>query len=847
MEYIFNSKRNLYCLIIILIYFEFVILDGQVELTIKNFTDSYQTATNYHFSEDLEVSLPNYIKIELEGQNPDNKYIISYYKQDSSFKERDQLSQSISGKSFMWLNKAQIQSGFYLNVECSDSPCEYKLNITLYTKIIINLGQTYNYYVTEENKDTNFTILQPKDYDILLYNYSWKVTIWAKGNYNITTELKIKDYSKHPKYNAYLITLSSLKATEYEFNVKGTVGDLINIGGLLFDGLNICGHIIKDLGVEISLFLVKGKLDDAFFLISNTSGIERSIYHFDYDYEHSNFLNDENSTKAEYKEIFIRLDPYDNFSFSSVQFIGNTEVQTKVQKKIKIFPPQNLGLTYERNINKEEIIGLIPMNPGKNFNYLTYHTAVKYGEFKAYIYQCDNYPLCNLDLNNLKNYEKLLDYNSASISYNNSEYDETISPISKKQNMLLLTCQTESCKLFTSMYTNKNNLNVFLTIPYYKYIRENNEDNYYMSIKKSFMNSFSIMKANTYIYVNLEIISGNISINSKNNEEFSTQNKKLFIFRMDKLNDFSLNIKANENSMYSIGTSIHTDDIDILTPNINYLLKINNNKNENALIFANELESTNPNYFGFFNENCNIEVKNSDSSITFSNNFAQDYQTIDNKVKSIKYKVNKGKNKNENCLFSASMYNLEEENNSIILGTRVKYPFRFNENINKINFMHIDTEKEKDLIIKLNTSDKSNYQLELFYNGQEKEEFNFTGSKNITINSSILINNCEENNQPCKINFILESKNKNNSTIEIQVLHLKEGQEEEEKKDDDDDKKTLYLILGAVGGLLLIILIVILIIKCRKRRDRNLKDKIEEVFEQQGETNELSLLQKDDK
>ena len=132
MEYIFNSKRNLYSLIIILIYFEFVILDGQVELTIKNFTDSYQTATNYHFSEDLEVSLPNYIKIELESQNPDNKYIISYYKQDSSFKERDQLSQSISGKSFMWLNKAQIQSGFYLNVECSDSPCEYKLNITLY-------------------------------------------------------------------------------------------------------------------------------------------------------------------------------------------------------------------------------------------------------------------------------------------------------------------------------------------------------------------------------------------------------------------------------------------------------------------------------------------------------------------------------------------------------------------------------------------------------------------------------------------------------------------------------------------------------------------------------------------
>ena len=494
MEYIFNFKRKLYSLIFLVLSFEIAILDEPVELTVKNFSDNYSNATNYHFSQEAEESLPNFMKIILEGNNPNNNYIISYYKQDSSFNERNQLSQSISGKAFMWLNKAQILNGFYLNVECSDSTCEYLLNITLYDRIIINLGQPYNYYVTEENEDTNFTIfIQPEDYDYsFLDDYDLKVAIWAKGNYDITTKLKVEGYIKHPKYDAYLFFLSSSKAIEYEFNVKGTVGDLINIGGLLFDGMNICAHFIKDLGIEISLLLVKGELDDAVFLISNDLGINRTIYHFDYDYEHSNFLSDEKCTKTDYKQIFIRLDPYENFSFSSVQFIENTDIKTKIPKKINIYPPQNLGLTYERNINKDEIIGLIPMNPGKDFRYLTYHTAVKYGEFKAYIYQCDNYPLCKLDLNTLESSEKLLDYNSASISYKKTEYNDTISPISKKQNMLLLTCQTESCKLFTSMYTNKNNLNVFLTVPYYKYIRENNEDNYYMSIKKSFMNSFQL-------------------------------------------------------------------------------------------------------------------------------------------------------------------------------------------------------------------------------------------------------------------------------------------------------------------------------------------------------------------
>lgn len=839
-----NLKRYMNIFIIFVL---FVITSEKLEIIDMNITNvevSFSEASNFHFISQSPDSLPNNIKIQIEGDNSDINYIISYYKDDYTFTNRNQLSQSLSGKAFMWLNKEQIKKGFYLSVECSDSSCNYSLKMILKENIELELGQPYSYYITEDNKETIF-VIKGNPYDIEIYRdlYYSKVSIWAKGNFDLNTELKLEEYEKHPKYNAYLVYMEEPQPIEYTFIVKGTVGDFINVGALFFDGYDICGHIIKDLGLEISPFFAKGILDDAYFLFANDKETINTIYHFDYDHDYSDFLNNEYSFIKNYTQIFMRLDPYEKYSFFYLQYIEYTNHKTSENKTIEFYPPQNLGSTYERNIKKDKTIGLIPMKPEIDYKYLTYHTAVKQGEFKAFIYKCENYPLCKIDSDSLKNYEELIDFNSASISYDKSQYQDKISPISKIQNILVLTCKTELCKLFTSMYTNKNKLNIILSVPYYKYIKENNEDNYFMSIRKDILNSFFIVPGKAYIYINIEEISGEIEIIAKENEGYL--NKKLIKFNIDNLEDFSLKIKSKKNSIYSIGASIHTDEIDLLTPQINYLLKLNNKVKENTLIFVDDVKTDNSNYFSFFSQVCDIEVKYSDSLIKGNENYYQDYQNINSNTKFIQYKVNKKENKEDNCLFSTSMFNLKNKKNSIPLGAKMKYPFIFNEKNKEMTLMFFAPEKSGNLIINISIGNNEEYNLDLFFNTKKIKSYELNESYSFEVNSDE-IKTCSNNNQPCRINMDVQSKNEKDSKIEIEVIQMKEENNRDDDKDSPkNDHKKLYIILGVVGGVILIVLIVLIfVLKYKKKNSSNLNDEIKESFEPDG-TNEMTLLQKE--
>lgn len=838
-----NSKKYMNDFIIIVFFLITFIKLKTIDLNIGDLELSFHEANNFHFSSKSLESLPNNLKIQINGKNSDINYIISYFKNDSTLTNRNQLSQSLSGKSFMWLNKEQIKNGFYLSVECSDLSCEYSLNITRKENIELELSQPYSYYITEDNKETSFVIKgNPNDLDIFNYKYNCKVSIWAKGNFDLITELKVKDYEKHPKYNAYLVFMESPQKFEFTFTIKGTIGDFINVGALFFDGYNICGHIIKDLGLEISPFFVKGKLDDAYFLFNNDNETINTMYHFDYEHEYSDFLNNEYCFIEKFTQIFMRVDPYDNYTFFSLQYIESTNHKTSEIKKIILYPPQKLGATYERNLKKDEIIGLIPMKPENDFKYLTYYTAVKQGEFKAFIYKCENYPLCKIDSGSLNNSEELIDFNSASISYDKSQIKDNISPINKNQNILLLSCQTESCKLFTSMYTNKNKLNIILSVPYYKYIKEKNEDNYFMSINKAILSSFSIIPGNTYIYINIEEISGKIEITPKENEIYL--NKKLIKINRDKLDGFSLKINAKKNSIYSIGASIHTDDYDLLTPQINYLLKLNNKGKENTLIFVDDVKTDNSNYFGFSSQVCNIEVKYSNSIINGNETFYQDYQNINKNTKFIQYKVNKKENKDESCLFSTSMFNLDKQKYSIVLGSKVKYSFIFNEKNKEMTFMFIAPEKSDKLKVNIKIENNEEYDLNLLFNTKEFLINEINDSYFLEIDSA-QIQKSENNNQPCSIYLILKSKNEKDSKVEIEIIQIENNEEDGKKEKNKNDHKTLYIILGVVGGVIVILLIVLfLVIKYKKKTNSNINEEIKGAFEPDG-TNEMTLLQKE--
>ena len=147
----------------LIITITFCFVNGEITDIYLNNSIPFKFNGNKKFfvKSEKETNLTNYLKIQVDSlynnDNNDNQFVISYYQQDSSFEERKQYSQSFTNSTFIWLNKNQINKNFYFSVECSNiSNCLY--NLTLYKKDYaeLNLGDIYNYYVTEENKNMIF-------------------------------------------------------------------------------------------------------------------------------------------------------------------------------------------------------------------------------------------------------------------------------------------------------------------------------------------------------------------------------------------------------------------------------------------------------------------------------------------------------------------------------------------------------------------------------------------------------------------------------------------------------------------------------------------------------------------
>ena len=805
--------------------------NSTININLEDMEQKYQSSS--YFKITPKETIPNNIKIEVFGNDTDNIYLLSYYKNDNLFKERNQLAKSLSGNAFMWLNNAQIKNEFYLSVECSNSKnCEFSLKITKKDNIEINIGESYSYYVTEDNKDITFNITgNPFLYPYLYKRGDCKISLWAKGNKNIITNLTNVKYYKHSQFNSFLINFGNAKNFTYSFNVKGEIGDLINIGVLFFDGNNICINPIKSFGYEISALLVKETMDNCYFILN--TNLTQKFFYYNYDFEDSQFLDNEHFSNLNNTQIFIILDPNEKEQFFSLRYLENNDANNK-NNKIYHFPPQELGRTYATNIKKDEFISLIPMKPEDNFKYLTYHVAEKEGMFKAYIYKCENYPLCELNSDTLKNSTQLIDINSATISYNNSEYDKGISPISKNQDILLLTCETDNCLLFTSMYTEKNTLNIVPSIPYYKYIRTDNENNYVIYLNKILSNYMSIVPENLYIYINLEILSGDIQIKVKGNVEVqSNGEKKLYIIKAENISEFSLNIKAYTDSIYTIVSSLHTDKNDLLTSQMNYLLKSAKGNDYNNLIFSAESQNNSPFYLGFFSLNCKMEIsKTNENNIKSGESFYQDYQIIDEKTKAVQYKATRSNKEDDNCLYGTSMfrlYNQKNELNNIFLENNDVYPFILYQKYNKIKYSYIYAVKDIDININLKSNDEANISATLILKEGEQKIYNLTKSESINVNSSDIKNICTDDRQPCKINLILEAQNaEKDSSVQVSFNQNIPKKKEEDVPSSDTDDNNLFLILGIVGGvvLLLIIIIAIFIIIRKKKSNSDSYERI---------------------
>jgi len=235
---------------------------------------------NLYFTIKSQIDLPNYIKViaiaKLYFDNNRWLYpgiILSYYQEDSTFTNRKQLSLNSSDTTIMWLNKEQIKNGFYFSIEYGVKSCKYNFKIILENSIKLYLGQIYQYYITEQNKEMIFNIQGN------ITNEGTKIlSIYAKGHRNIKSRLEENNnIIKHSKYNAYIIDEIKSTNINYNFIVNGNVGDLITVGAFYCNRTGICKMDIFNDYYHYSGFLKKNILEQNCFSLSLFSGYSQKF------------------------------------------------------------------------------------------------------------------------------------------------------------------------------------------------------------------------------------------------------------------------------------------------------------------------------------------------------------------------------------------------------------------------------------------------------------------------------------------------------------------------------------------------------------------------------------------
>ena len=796
-----------------------------------------------------------YIKITVEGKDGKiNNHIISYYQKDD-LKERKQLSQSIKDTTIMWLSKEQIKNDFYITVESSKA-CSFEIKINKKDKAELYLNEQYTYYVTDGNKEMDFILKDStKEYD---KTQKYFVSLWVRGNYKIETKMsgKEKKYSSNT-YSYYQVEYDdNFINSKVTLNIKGEIGDLINVG-LIFFSECVDNHCVAQLklenGEEVSGYLPNGL--GHIFPYNSLDNDQLSLGNC-YDFNNKHMSSPIFSISKFSNERSYNVESKNEDIFYVLQHIDSTLYDEQGNNK---YLPLINGIYYSKYINQGTAISLIPMKPEDDFNFITYEVIPDYGDIDVSIYECDNYPLCHIN-NGISNSKNIGVYrNYYYTTYTKKEWGEDITPISKKQHMLIITCRNgiknmfidKLCSVNINMKTDKKVLNytdfTLTQPPYQRYIRKNNEDKYFLR------------RSDNPIHLYIEKITGDFSIeiNGKDNnyKKYSKENK--YFFLIPENIDVNIKIKAKDNSFYSINANFN-NKIEYFSIGYNYLLNVENeielnpgvydededeDEDEeeefyNNTLYKNEKEYkyiinrfSNDNLYNLYNQdnsldyfiaiyslNCEINVKLMlDNKVNEDKNINKDnfYQNILTELKDYKFKIKKVKSdkSSENCLFYITSYfkNYDNYNNYITLLNGVSHISVFNRYNNFMNFSFPLTNIDNDIKIEFKLLDKGKYKSKIKINGEIIEN-DIDESKDIKLKADDIKKGCEVFKFQCYILLdIITKDTQKESKLKITLTS--------EEDDDDDNKPIVILIILAVVIIGVIVGLIIYIIKTIKKNE----------------------------
>ena len=795
-----------------------------IELKNGQYSGQYEiqsTQLNFKVSEIKNYSYLS-IKVEGNGETTTN-HIISYY-QDKNLNERKQLSQSLNDKTIMWLSKSQIDKDFYLTIECANIPCNFNLALKGKEEKEAELyaDEQYTYYVTEQNKEMNFTLLC--NTDNLDENITF-IMVWVRGNYKIDIALFGGERESYADNRYYRIQVREFKKSKYYLKIVAMEGDLINIGALLYPEYsdNTAGPIkTLENGEEITGYIYGGLIN--YFKINKS---ERTLGYY---YDFNNKMKKDDFSIYENQYIFQSNE--NETKFFSFQHIKTTKYDGKGNNK---YSPLLDGIYYLKKIEEGTTIGLIPMKPDNNFNYLAYEVFPFTGEIKAFIYECQNYPLCHIDSETIDKSEEIKGFQTFYKKFAKDEL-KNISPISKQQKMLLISCvrslnEDSTCISTINMKTNLkfiNNTDFFKEFPSSrKFLSKNDKDKYFLKGNNK----------EKLLYI--ELFSGNVEVNIEPKMELLEMAKKsgYQLYSIPENKDINITVTAKENSIYMINDNYNIKNNNNLYIGSNSLLNIG--KNETVKFEVNDLYpiiSPVYNYIGIHYFNCTIKIEVTgiiEEPITQNLSTKNDFfQMFTNSLSNEKYLVSYNGNSNDNCLFYVNTYQYSSGypfTDGIPLKNNTEQLFGF-DNYGKyalfLSFPHIKF--EDNIYINFTLFEEENYTVELLLNDHKEIYYINSSATNITLLSRETKNYCKNVNSICKLLLEVRDDNKEKKHPSKFKIYILSNNKESDKKDDSDTK--LLIIICVVGSTLLIIIIVAVVCLIKSfNKNKDLAKAVEKI------------------
>ena len=491
-----------------------------------------------------------------------------------------------------------------------------------------------------------------------------------------------------------------------------------------------------------------------------------------------------------------------------------------------------------------------------NLTYLYYDIIPEYGELDVSI--CENYNNSLTSINNGNNIIKFYKSYFITQGLNNT-----------KDEIILIECKKglkgenySMCVTTINIYTDKtifyiyNDIDKITNIPLYKFIKKNNENIY-------------CFQGRNDTYLNIEIFSGNIEINTSfNNDDYTLindDNKKIYI--ISKKDNFNITIKGNEDTFYSI-----YDYYDLyIKQNItlvggNYFFKLDKEKTFNILDYYNYYDKDETFYYiGIYplSLGCDINMKyknpwKTEEYTNISLNQYGFYQFIVSSTVDNDYIMSSD---NDSCSFYyASIHQLDNINGIPLLNNNTQY-FKFDENLTNLTFSFPNTLIDNNLTIELEIFNEEKYKTDLYINDNKynfqnvlnsNDSFNIIDNE-LYIKSNVTIVICPEElkkycnnnyNHICKILLYVEWQNENNnneSFFKISFNNYYKG----ENDINTAKKKLLMYILYACGISLIIMIFVVLynLIKMLISQKEDIYQRVEKLsFNQEMEEKEDKII-----